>query len=158
MNTIKIIEYSDRFKEFFKILNYEWIEKFFVVEPTDEYVLSNPGETIIDKGGFIYFAKCNNEIVGTFALMKIDDFTYEIAKMAVNEKYQNQGIGKILMDKAFEKAKELNLTKLILYSNTNLATAVNMYFKYGFRLVPKTDHHNNRANIKMEMIIKRDLL
>ena len=37
----------------------------------------------------------------------------------------------------------------------NLATAVNMYFKYGFRVIPKNDFHNNRANIKMEMILKQ---
>ncbi len=154
MDKIEIIEYSEQFKDYFKILNLEWIEKSFIVEPTDEYVLSNPVESIIDKGGFIYFAKYNNEIVGTFALINIDNNTFEIAKMAVTEKYQNRGIGKMLMDVAIKKAKDLNLNRIILYSNTNLATAVNMYFKYGFRVIPKSDFHNNRANIKMETILK----
>ena len=153
MDTVEIIEYSEKFKNYFKILNLEWIEKLFVVEPTDEYVLSNPVESIIDKGGFIYFAKYNNEIVGTFALIRVNENTYEIAKMAVTEKYQNRGIGKMLMDIAIQKAKEMKLDSIILYSNTNLATAVNMYFKYGFRVIPKNDFHNNRANIKMEMIL-----
>jgi GNAT superfamily N-acetyltransferase len=154
MDKIEIIEYTDKYKDYFKKLNYEWIEKFFVVEPTDEYVLSNPVESIIKPGGLIYFAKFNNEIIGTFALIKVDGNTYEIAKMAVTEKYQNRGIGKMLMDVAIQKAKDLNLNRIILYSNTNLATAVNMYFKYGFRVIPKSDFHNNRANIKMEMILK----
>ena len=136
-------------------MNYEWLERYFVVESTDESVLSNPVESVIDKGGFIYFAKYNNEIVGTFALLKVDDNTYEIAKMAVTEIYQNRGIGKRLMDIAIQKAKDMNLEKIILYSNTNLATAVNMYFKYGFRVIPKSDFHNNRANIKMEMVLKQ---
>ena len=154
MENIEIIDYSDEFKDSFKRLNYEWIEKFFVVEQTDEYILTNPVESIIKKGGFIYFAKFNNGIIGTIALIKVDNSTYEIAKMAVTEVYQNQGIGKMLMNIAIKKAKDLNLERIILYSNTNLATAVNMYFKYGFRVIPKSDFHNNRANIKMEMIIK----
>jgi N-acetylglutamate synthase-like GNAT family acetyltransferase len=154
MANIEIIDYSDEYKDSFKRLNYEWIEKFFVVEQTDEYILTNPVESIIKKGGFIYFAKFNNEIIGTFALIKVDDSTYEIAKMAVTEGYQNRGIGKMLMNIAIHKAKDLNLERIILYSNTNLATAVNMYFKYGFRVIPKSDFHNNRANIKMEMIMK----
>ena len=102
----------------------------------------------------IYFAKIGDEIVGTFAMIKVDNNTYEIAKMAVTEIYQNRGIGKMLMDIAIQKAKDMNLEKIILYSNTNLATAVNMYFKYGFRVIPKNDFHNNRANIKMELILK----
>jgi len=155
MENIDIIEYSDKYKDCFRQLNYEWIEKFFVVEQTDEYILTNPVESIIKKGGFIYFASLNNEIVGTFALIKVDNSTYEIAKMAVTEVYQNHGIGKMLMNFAIQKAKDLNLERIILYSNTNLATAVNMYFKYGFRVIPKSDFHNNRANIKMEMILKQ---
>ena len=155
MDNLEIIEYADEYKAYFKLLNYEWLERYFVVESTDESVLSNPVESVIDKGGFIYFAKYNNEIVGTFALLKVDDNTYEIAKMAVTEIYQNRGIGKRLMDIAIQKAKDMNLEKIILYSNTNLATAVNMYFKYGFRVIPKSDFHNNRANIKMEMVLKQ---
>jgi N-acetylglutamate synthase-like GNAT family acetyltransferase len=151
MENIEILEYSDQYKEYFKQLNYEWIQKFFVVEPSDEYVLSHPEESIINKGGYIFFAKSHKQIVGTFALVKVDEQTYEIAKMAVTEAFQNRGIGKMLLNVAIQKAKALDSSRIILYSNTNLATAVNMYFKYGFRVIPKNDFHNNRANIKMEM-------
>ena len=63
----------------------KWIEKYFVVLPSDEFVLTNPTESIIDKGGYIYFAKVDNEIVGTFAMIKVDEYIYEIAKMAVTD-------------------------------------------------------------------------
>jgi hypothetical protein len=39
MDEIEITEYSEQFKNYFKTLNLEWIEKFFVVLTTDEYVL-----------------------------------------------------------------------------------------------------------------------
>ena len=64
------------------------------------------------------------------------------------------GIGKKLMEYAIKKAKDLRIDKLILYSNTDLKVAVSMYSKFGFQTIPKTDFHNERANIKMEMIIK----
>lgn len=153
MEAIKIVEYSEQYKADFKNLNLEWIEEFFIVEQSDKFVLENPQESIIDKGGFIYFATIKNEIVGTFALMKVDNETYELAKMAVNRKYQNNGIGKRLLDFAIDKAKHLNSKKLILYTNSNLQTAFNMYIKYGFKEIPKKDFHNNRADIKMEMIL-----
>jgi len=153
MENIEIVEYSERYNNQFKTMNLEWIEKFFVVEPADEYILSNPQEAIVDKGGHIYFAKCGAEIVGTFALLKVDNHTFEIAKMAVNEKYQGLGIGKILMDIAIQKTRELNLHRLVLYSSTKLTTALGMYTKFGFQVVPLDDHPTSRANIKMELVI-----
>jgi len=154
MEAIEIIEFTENIRDYFKKLNFEWLEKFFLVLPSDEHVLTNPKESIIDKGGYIYFAKADIEIIGTFALIKVDDKTYEIAKMAVTEKYQHQGIGKKLMDFAIQKAKGLNAELVILYSNTELKIAVNMYAKFGFQVIPKTDFHNERANIKMEMKLK----
>ena len=156
MEDIEIIEYSDEYVEYFRKLNFEWIEKFFEVEPTDEYVLSNPAESVIKNGGLIYFAKCNDQIVGTFALIKVDHTTYELAKMAVTESFQNRGIGRLLMDSAVQKANELGLARLILYSNTELVPAINMYFKFGFRSVAINEFHYNRANIKMELTLKNN--
>jgi DNA-binding MarR family transcriptional regulator/N-acetylglutamate synthase-like GNAT family acetyltransferase len=150
---IKIVNYKDKYRDEFKKLNYEWISKNFIVEKSDEYVLTNPEKAVIEKGGFIFFARYNDEIVGTFALVKVDDNTFEIAKMAVTERCQKLGVGQKLLDHAFEKAKDLKLKRLILYSNTLLAPAINLYFKNGFKVIPKTDLHNNRANIKMEKVL-----
>ncbi len=158
MEKIEIIAYSDIYKDAFKSLNYEWIEKYFYVEPTDELVLNNPEEVVIRTGGHIFFARLNDEIVGTFALLKIDDFTFEFAKMAVSVKFQNRGIGKMLLNLAIVKAKELNAQRLVLYTNTALEAAVNLYLKKGFRVIPKDDFHNNRANVKMELEINQDKL
>jgi N-acetylglutamate synthase-like GNAT family acetyltransferase len=154
MGTIEIIDFSDKLKEYFKKLNVEWLEKYFAVLQSDEFILTNPVASIIEKGGYIHFAKVDNDIVGTFALIRIDENTYEIAKMAVTEKYQNLGIGKKLMEYVIEKAKAMRIDRLILYSNTDLKVAVSMYSKFGFQIVPKTDFHNERANLKMEMILK----
>jgi N-acetylglutamate synthase-like GNAT family acetyltransferase len=154
MGSIEIIDFSDNLKEYFRELNVEWLEKYFAVLQSDEFILTNPAESIIEKGGYIHFAKMDNEIVGTFALLKIDESTYELAKMAVTEKYQNLGIGKRLLEYAIKKAKDMGIDRLILYSNTDLKIALNMYSKFGFQVIPKTDFHNERANIKMEMILK----
>jgi N-acetylglutamate synthase-like GNAT family acetyltransferase len=157
MGTVEIVDFSDDLKDYFRELNVEWLEKYFAVLQSDEFILTNPVESIIGKGGCIHFAKMDNEIVGTFALIKIDEYTYELAKMAVTEKYQSLGIGKRLMEYAIKKAKDMGINRLILYSNTDLKIALSMYAKFGFRIVPKTDFHNERANIKMEMRLNNEL-
>ncbi len=151
---VQIVSYRDAYKGHFKTLNYEWLEQHFTVEASDKRVLSHPKKYIIDQNGFIYFAKLGNDIVGTYALIRFSAKVCELAKMAVTEAYQKQGIGTQLLDHALARARALKLEKLALYSNTQLAPAINMYFKKGFKVIPKHDHHNNRANIKMEIVLE----
>ena len=148
--TIEIIEYTEELKEHIKTLNYEWLEKYFRVENGDSLALSNPKEYIIDKGGFIYFAKLNNEIVATVSLLKKTDTIFEIGKMAVTSKAQGHKIGTLLLEHCLEIAKQKKIEKLILYSNTKLETALHLYRKYGFTKTTLEEGLYERDNIKME--------
>ncbi len=151
--TIEIIPFSSEYASEIKILNIEWLEKYFEVEESDKKTLSNPQLEIIDKGGKIFYAKYQNQIVGTVSLLKIDSFTFELSKMAVTEKVQGLGIGKKLIDYCILYAKENGIKKLILYSNTILVPAINMYKKYGFVEITLSSSIYKRSNIKMEKII-----
>ena len=148
-NVVNIIEFKNDLVDHFKNLNIAWLQKYFYVEPIDEELLSDPKQYIIDKGGHIFFAEVNNEIAGTFALMKSKDGVYELAKMAVDEKFQGHKIGNKMMEFAIEKVKSLSATKLILYSNTMLGPAMHLYRKYGFVEVPLENSEYKRSNIKM---------
>jgi len=149
-NKIEIIDYSDDLQVHIKTLNYEWLEKYFRVEDGDVITLSNPKKYIIDKGGFIYFAKLNNEIVGTASLLKKSDSVFELGKMAVTEKVKGFGIGTILLEYCFKVAQEKQLNSLILYSNTILGSAIHLYRKYGFYEIELESGLYERANIKMQ--------
>jgi ribosomal protein S18 acetylase RimI-like enzyme len=152
-NTVEIIPFSTDLKEHIKTLNLEWLKKYFKVEPKDEIVLSNPQVEIIDKGGMIFYAKYNNQIIGTVSLIKIDDSTFELSKMAVTDTIQGLGIGKKIMEHCLAVAKEKGIQKLILYSNRSLLPAIHLYEKYGFNEVALEDGVYERADIKMERII-----
>ena len=152
-NTVEIIPFSSDLKDHIKTLNIEWLEKYFRVEEKDELVLSNPQEEIIDQGGMIFYAKYNNEILGTASLMKIDDTTFELSKMAVSDKAQGLGIGNKLLVHCLAVAEENNIKKLVLYSNRMLLPAIHLYEKFGFVEVPLGNISYERANIKMEKTI-----
>ena len=149
-NKVEIVNYSDDLKEAIKILNYEWLEKYFRVEETDVQSLSNPREEIIDKGGFIFYAKLNGEIVGTASLLKKDENLFELGKMAVSEKAQGHKIGTLLLEHCLQVAKEKQIKTLILYSNTQLQSAIHLYRKYGFSEIEMDEGLYDRANTKME--------
>lgn len=152
-NTVEIIPFSSDLKEQIKILNIAWLQKYFKVEEKDELTLSNPQEEIIDKGGMIFYAKYNDEIIGTFSLLKIDDTTFELSKMAVSDKAQGLGIGNKMLIHCLAVAEEKNIKKLILYSNRKLLPALHLYEKFGFAEIPLEDGVYARADIKMEKIL-----
>jgi ribosomal protein S18 acetylase RimI-like enzyme len=153
-NTVEIIPFSATLAAPIKTLNLEWLKKYFKVEPKDEIVLSDPQGQIIDKGGMIFYAKYNDEIVGTVSLIKIDNTTFELSKMAVTDGVQGLGIGKKLMLHCLAVAEAKGMEKLILYSNRKLLSAIHLYEKFGFVEVPLEDGVYERADIKMERIIR----
>ena len=149
-NKIEIIPFSEDLKEPIKTLNYEWLEKFFKIEKNDKISLSNPKEEIIDKGGFIFYAKLNDEIVGTASLLKKSETIFELGKMAVAEKAQGYKIGTLLLEHCLEFAKQKQIKTLLLYSNTQLKSAIHLYRKYGFSEIDLEPGLYERADIKMQ--------
>jgi ribosomal protein S18 acetylase RimI-like enzyme len=152
-NKIEIIPFIDALAHHFTALNKAWLQKYFVVEPIDDKMLANPQEYFIDKGGFIFFAIYNNEVAGTFALLKVSDTVFELSKMAVDEKFQGKNIGNAMMEFCLLEAKRLQLLKVILYSNTLLGPAIHLYKKFGFTEIQDFKSEYKRANIKMEIDI-----
>lgn len=152
-NDVQIIPYSPELKEAIKTLNFEWLKKYFRVEPKDELVLSDPQGEFIDKGGLIFYVQHKDKIIGTASLIKMDENTYELSKMAVTDGVQGLGIGNKLMEHCLKVAKEKGIHKIILYSNRKLLPAIYLYKKYGFQEVSLEAGVYERADIKMERLI-----
>ncbi len=152
-NNVKIIEYQSKYDVFFYNLNVEWLEKYFYIEPYDKKVLSNPKKYVIDSGGFIFFAKYNNKIVGVVSLINQKTF-FELSKMAVSPKYQGLGIGLQLMNFCIEFAKSKDWKSITLYSHRKLVAAINLYKKMGFKEIPLEENsHYERSDIKMILML-----
>lgn len=153
MNSIKIVDYKPVHQPLFEKFNRYWIEKYFVMEPVDEFVLTNPEEALLKPGGAILMAEFEGEIAGTVALRKIDSTTYEFTKMAVDNKFQRKGIAEALSHASFKKAKALGAGKVILYSNSVLRPAISLYEKLGFEHVPVGNVEYKRSDVKMEILV-----
>jgi len=156
MNDITIIDYRPEHQPYFEKFNRDWIEKYFVMEPIDEFVLTEPDEALLKQGGAILMATCNGEMAGTVALKKVDEKTFEFTKMAVDEKYRRRGIAEAISQASFTKARELGATTVILYSNSILTAAIRLYEKLGFKHMPVGNTGYKRSDVKMKIDI-RDL-
>ncbi len=89
----------------------------------------------LEDESFHFIAICKNKIVGVGRLHKNNPEEGQIRFMAVDTTYQNKGIGKAILLKIHEKAKELKLKKIILNARKN---SVGFYEKAGYRKIAKT--------------------
>lgn len=149
---IEIIPFQEEYANDFKELNLAWLNKYFWVEPHDEEVLGKPKQYILDPGGNIFFVKDGNSIIGTVALMKLEDGVFELTKMAITPAAQGKKAGQKLMEHCLAYARQMGWKKLIIYSNRKLENAIHIYKKYGFQEIPIGDNNPYaRGDIKLEL-------
>lgn len=152
MPFIDIIDYLPELQPHFERINKAWVEQYFSLEPFDIAQLENPQENILDKGGYIIFAKEHDQVLGTVALIPSKEAdTFEMIKMGVSPEGQGRGIGFLLGKAILEKAKTLRGKKVVLYSSTKLAPALHLYKKLGFQEVDMGCSQYGRCNVKMEI-------
>ena len=99
----------------------------------------------------IFFALCDGLIVGTVAMIRQKDGSFELAKLAVTEGYKGLKIGNLLMEKSLEFASQRKAITVFLYTNRRLLPAINLYEKFGFKEVPVAQNKYIEADMKMEL-------
>ena len=139
LDNVEIVCYKTQYKKYFKSLNSEWLSKYFSITKEDKEFLSNPARIIKD-GGVILFAKLNGSVIGTGSLIKHDNSTYEMAKMAVEPNVRRQQAGKKLALALIENCKKLKAKKLYLLTSPKLKAAVNLYHQMGFKERRRPDY------------------
>ncbi len=75
----------------------------------------------------------DGQIIATVGLYNIDSETCELRKMYLLKSERGKGYGKLLLDHALVKARELGYKKVILETASALKEAIALYEKYGFK-------------------------
>ena len=154
MDNLKIVPCNRDYKPAFEFLNRAWIEEYFVMEEEDLKTLQNPESYVLEKGGEVFFAILDGEVVGTAAMIQTDKGIYELAKMAVARQFQGLGIGKKLLKRCVDFSKEREATEIFLITNDSLKPALSLYLSFGFVLNDQNDDNRyERGNTKMNLLI-----
>jgi DNA-binding MarR family transcriptional regulator/N-acetylglutamate synthase-like GNAT family acetyltransferase len=125
--------YSDDLAEAFYRINAEWVQAMFVLEDNDIQILTRPRELIIDRGGDILFVETPDAgIVGTCALIKMQEGVFELTKMGVSEAARGRKAGEFLLAATLDRAREMEMDRLYLLTSRKCAAAIHLYEKLGF--------------------------
>ena len=154
MSDVHVVPYAPRHRERFRELNLAWITEYFRVEEADRRALDDPEGYIIGHGGHILIAEAGGQVVGGYALLRNDESSFELAKMAVDPSARGHGVGRALGEAAIDMARSLGASHVELLSNTGLAPAISLYRSLGFSEVPLPPNDYERANIKMVLELR----
>ena len=83
----------------------------------------------------LWVAEVDGEVLGCCGIYPtpgLDEDCAELAKFYLSNKIRGKGIGKQLMLRCFQSAKEMSYKKLYLESLPQFSKAVSMYERYGF--------------------------
>jgi GNAT superfamily N-acetyltransferase len=132
----EITSYRPEYREAFERLNRVWLEGHSLLEPIDLTVLQNPEASVLARGGEIFFAIENGEVLGTCAAIRVSETTFELAKLAVTPAAQGRGLGRRLVGAVIDLARRKGVRELVLTSSTRLVAALHLYSSLGFRDAP----------------------
>ena len=156
MSNVTIVSFDEEYSSIFYELNKLWIEESWLLEKSDKFDLLNPKESIIDKGGEIFFALIDGNVIGTVAMIRSADRIYELAKMTVDINYRGNGVANKLMDQCLDYAINNNAQQIYLITNDTLLIARNLYDKYGFKEVKLDSDKYLRGNVKMALNLSQE--
>ena len=132
-DVLAIREWSDDLAADFHAINAEWIKAMFALEDKDREILESPKKTILDEGGVILFAESAElGVIGTCALMKVDEGVFELTKMGVLERARGRNAGDLLLRTALARASAMDIETLFLLTNSKCVAAIHLYEKLGF--------------------------
>ena len=149
-----IRDYSDDLARDFYEINAEWISTMFHLEQTDREVLENPRERIVEPGGAILFVEAPGlGIVGTCALQKTGEGSFELTKMGVRATARGLKTGEFLLGAIIDRAKAMRAENLYLLTNRRCEAAIHLYEKLGFEhdaeIMAKYGSRYERSDVAM---------
>lgn len=153
---MRVVPYDKKYKNDFIELNKKWISEMFVLEEQDIKVLNNIEQTI-ERGGQIFFAVDDDgKVMACCMIAPLPNGEWEIEKFCARGLYTGTGAGSACLKACLDYAKEKNVEKIVIVSNTKCATAIRLYRKNGFVEVPvdKEKFPFDRANIAFELELK----
>lgn len=154
MDSITIVPYEDAHASAFERLNRAWLEEHALLEEGDLKHLQRPRESILSKGGAIFIALAEGEVVGTCGVVPVSEGVVEVVKLAVSEAARGYGLGQRLTVAAIDWARSHGAHKVALVSSTKLRAALRLYERLGFEYGKLPQHTGyETADVYMELVL-----
>lgn len=148
LQTVQVLDYKPSLKKYFYALAGNWLLEVLdgKLEEEDKFTLINPDQAYLLEGGFVFYALHNKKIVGCVALKRLDENSFEFAKLFIDKGTRNLGIATKLIERCITRCKENAAKQLWLQTTMRMPEAHKLYYKIGF---------NDKKAPKQMTVLKR---
>ncbi|MCP4260143.1 MAG: GNAT family N-acetyltransferase [Planctomycetes bacterium] len=103
-------------------------------------------KSYFERGGSFYVLEDKDgSIIGAYGLYPVDKATCELRKMYLHRLYRGKGLGKLLLEDALSKAKQIGFKRITLETASVLKEAISLYKSYGF-IEYEPEHLSSRCD------------
>lgn len=129
-----VVDYKPSLKKHFYELAGNWLLGVLngKLEDEDTYTLHHPDKAYLEAGGFLFFACYQGQVVGCVALKRLDEHTFEFAKLFIHPEARKLGIATKLIERCISRCKENSAKQLWLQTTMRMPQAHQLYYKFGF--------------------------
>ena len=108
VESVIVVDYKPSLNKHFHELAGPWLTEEVNGKLKEEggIALQNPDEAHFMEGGFLFYARYKDQIVGFVALKRLDDLAFEIANLYINPNYRNLGIDTLLIERCISRSME----------------------------------------------------
>ena len=138
LRQVQVLDYKPSLKKYFYEIAGNWLLEVLngTLEEEDKHTLHNPDQAYLLEGGFVFHALYNEKIVGCVALKRLDEDTFEFAKLIIDKEARNLGIATKLIERCITRCKENGAKELWLQTTMRMPEAHKLYYKLGFNDKP----------------------
>ncbi|MBC6296945.1 GNAT family N-acetyltransferase [Listeria sp. FSL L7-1517] len=127
--------------------------------PLELLLEADPSEIQIKKyleKSIVFEWQNSEKTIGVICLLPLNKHQLEIMNIAVLQPFQNKGIGKKLLEKAFDFAKSHHFSEIIVKTGNSSINQLAFYQKNGFRMqqiIPDyfSDHYPEQVIIENDI-------
>ena len=83
----------------------------------------------------------DGRIIGSGALIPKSGQIAEIVRLSVAPEFRRRGIGKQILERLCQEAKELGFQRIVLETTSTWSEAIEFYIRFGFRVTYHQDGH-----------------
>lgn len=138
---MEIIEYQEQYKmQVAEVITKIQQEEFQIaITLEDQPDLMEIQDFYIAGGGNFWLALDGDQVVGTIALIRLENKNLALRKMFVKKEYRRHKVGQLLLDTAIEFAQAKGYKAIYLGTITTFEAAIAFYKKNGFEALAITD-------------------
>jgi ribosomal protein S18 acetylase RimI-like enzyme len=154
----KFIPYHEKYSKDFQQLNEDWLSSYLEVSEYDKNILADPENKIISNNGEIFLLINKENVIGTYALQKINQQDCELSKFTVKKEFRGRKLGEMMLEHAILRAKTLGCRSIVLFTHHKLKEATRLYKKMGFTAVkehPGITDETGRCSLLLQLIINQ---